>query len=263
LKIKDQVNLQNGFRYVKELLLQIHNYKIYSDYHKLLSAGVDVFSVKTDAFTIKQDDITVAEQVLKFSKDIGGWRLSKEEGIKLPTVQYSMVENRQIIVDALPFERINITDEWDVKEICKVFEEKKRVMVRANLPGSGKSYACEYMQSLGHKVLFVCPTNKLTQKYGNDGVTLNKFFGLSVSDEERLTKFDFGNYDTIIFDEIYFSSIQKLAKIKQFCDNNPDIIVIATGDTAQLPPITDYTNTKNIRNMLMNVLITFFHMKYF
>jgi hypothetical protein len=35
-----------------------------------------------------------------------------------------------------------------------------------------------------------------------------------------------------------------LAQIKKFCENNPDIIVVATGDTSQLPPIVDYTNTK-------------------
>ena len=41
-----------------------------------------------------------------------------------------------------------------------------------------------------------------------------------------------------------FSSIQKLHRIKQFCIDNPDKIIITTGDTSQLPPITDYTNTK-------------------
>jgi hypothetical protein len=117
-------------------------------------------------------------------------------------------------------------------------------MVRADLPGCGKSYACEYMKNLGHKVLFVCPTNELTQNYATEGVTLNIFFGMNMNDEENLSKFDHSNYDVIVFDEIYFSSIQKLHRIKQFCIDNPDKIIITTGDTSQLPPITDYTNTK-------------------
>jgi hypothetical protein len=41
-------------------------------------------------------------------------------------------------------------------------------------------------------------------------------------------------YDTIVFDEIFFSSIRKLARIKRYCDEHPDKIVIATGDTSQL-----------------------------
>ena len=116
-------------------------------------------------------------------------------------------------------------------------------MVRADLPGCGKSYACEYMTNC-YKVLFICPTNELTQNYSTEGVTLNRFFGISMNDEETMDKFDHSSYDVIVFDEIYFSSIQKLHNIKKFCSDNPDKIIIATGDTSQLPPITDYTNTK-------------------
>ena len=118
-------------------------------------------------------------------------------------------------------------------------------MVRADLPGCGKSYACEYMKTLGHKVLFVCPTNELLQNYNLDGVTINRFFGLSMDDEDSRKKFDCDEYDVIVFDEIYFSSIQKLSKIKKFCIENPNKIIIATGDTSQLEPIKEYTNTKN------------------
>ena len=56
LNITDRSDLQNGFRYIKELLLQFHNCKMYSDYNKLINAGITVCSVKTDAFTIKTCD---------------------------------------------------------------------------------------------------------------------------------------------------------------------------------------------------------------
>ena len=65
LNLKDKAQLQNGFRYIKELLLQYHNFKMYQDYYKLRSNGVDVCSVKTDAFVIKRCD----EERTK--KDIG------------------------------------------------------------------------------------------------------------------------------------------------------------------------------------------------
>ena len=55
-------------------------------------------------------------------------------------------------------------DEYDMVYICKFLEQYKRVMVRAEFAGCGKSYACKEMEKLGHKVLFVCPTNVLTQK---------------------------------------------------------------------------------------------------
>ena len=49
--------LVNGFRYIKELLLQYHNYAMYEAYTKLEAKGVKVYSVKSDAFTIHRDDL--------------------------------------------------------------------------------------------------------------------------------------------------------------------------------------------------------------
>ena len=48
-------------------------------------------------------------------------------------------------------------------------------MVRAEYAGCGKSYAARYMNRLKYKVLFVCPTNKLAQNNGVNGVTINIF----------------------------------------------------------------------------------------
>ena len=53
LTIKDKKDLTNGFRYIKELLLQIHNFRMYQDYYKLVEAGIHVNYVKTDAFLLK------------------------------------------------------------------------------------------------------------------------------------------------------------------------------------------------------------------
>jgi hypothetical protein len=68
-----------------------------------------------------------------------------------------------------------------------------------------------------------------------------------MNDEDNHKKFDHSEYDVIVFDEIYLSAIQKLSKIKQFCKDNPNKIIIATGDTCQLKPIEEYTNTKKYK----------------
>ena len=81
-------SLKNGFKYIKELLLQHHNFKMYSDYQTLTTNGIDVFSVKTDAFTIKEKDFAAAQACLHVHDDIGGWRLEKREDIKLPSDAY-------------------------------------------------------------------------------------------------------------------------------------------------------------------------------
>ena len=41
------------------------------------------------------------------------------------------------------------------------------------------------MTELGHKTLFICPTNELAETYGEDGITIYIFFGLGISEEEQ------------------------------------------------------------------------------
>ena len=98
------------------------------------------------------------------------------------------------------------------------------------------------MRNRGHKVLFVCPTNKLACKYGEHGCTVNRFFGIGLTDNSRMAMFDDSVYDTVVFDEICFCSVRKLAKIKQYCESHPENIDLATGDTNQLQCIDCITN---------------------
>ncbi len=56
---------------------------------------------------------------------------------------------------------IILQDKYDVDTICRHLEERRRIMIRAEFVGCGESYACKQMQKRGHKVLFVCPTEKL------------------------------------------------------------------------------------------------------
>ena len=65
--------------------MNIHNFKMYSDYQKLTNAGIDVFTVKTDAFTIKASDVEKAQDTINFYDGIGGWRPVSYTHLTLPT----------------------------------------------------------------------------------------------------------------------------------------------------------------------------------
>jgi len=144
-----------------------------------------------------------------------------------------------IEIKELETQQLNITDEWNVNELCDRFEKHRRVMVRAEFAGCGKSHACKAMERRGHKVLFVCPTNKLAQNNRENGVTLNTFFGVGMSENpnDKIGKFDDTPWDVIVFDEIYFANIRMLARIKRYSEQNPNKIILATGDTNQLETI--------------------------
>ena len=214
----------------------------------ILNNNIDVFSIKTDALTINMKDVDKAKELLHFGDTIGTWRVDKiGNDIRFPSVEFQQEQNKQIPTTTTHQENIPIQDEWNVSEICKAFEHHKHVMVRDDMPGSGKSFACKHLAN-NHKVLFVCPTNKLVQKYEDacniEAVTVNRFFNLTLDNETATREmFDSSGYDVVVFDEIYFCDIRKLAKIKQFVETNPDKIIIATGDTSQLEPIDSLTNT--------------------
>ena len=80
------------------------------------------------------------------------------------------------------------------------------------------------METRGHKVLFVCPTNKLASNYKEDGCTINKFFNIGLTEDTNMAKFDDSGYDTIVFDKICFCSVRNLARIKRYCDAIPRIL---------------------------------------
>ena len=67
----EDTQLENGFVFVKELLLQEHNFKMYDAYKNLWEADVNVISVKTDAFVIDPVHLELAQSVLTFSDKVG------------------------------------------------------------------------------------------------------------------------------------------------------------------------------------------------
>ena len=242
LNLKDKAQLQNGFRYIKELLLQYHNFKMYQDYYKLRNNGVRVYSVKIDTFVIQRYDEERTKMILNFHNGIGGWRINKYEDIKLPNVEYEIAKNEIIEIPTYKHTIIEIKNEYDTDNIIEAIKENNPMMIRGVYPGTGKSFICQKMVDKGYKVIFVCPTNKLLQEFEGDTLTLNNFFGINFGDV-KLEPFDYSGYDVIVFDEIYFSSLSTYWRIKQFVeDNKHNKIIIATGDTKQLKPIQPLTN---------------------
>ena len=92
LNLKDKDELENGDKYIKDLLLQQHIFSMYKAFFKLKNAGISVYSVKTDAFTIKAEDEEKARGLLNFHHDTGCWRVSKYDDIKLSHEPYKVVE---------------------------------------------------------------------------------------------------------------------------------------------------------------------------
>ena len=242
----DTKRLKNGFRYIKELLLQSHNLRMYLNHQTLINNNINVYSVKTDAFTVDADKIELVKSLLKFDNNMGSWRVSNTDDIAYPKQKLIKKLNIKIKIPKYEINILDVKDEYDRVAICQLLEEHKQVMIKANTPGCGKSYICEGMVDLGYNVIFICPTNKLVQKYeaANNkitSVTINKFFNIKMGDV-KLKSFDYSEFNVFIFDEIYCNDVHIINRIKNFIDTNKDKIIIATGDSEQLKPVNEITN---------------------
>ena len=256
LNTTDRKTLVNGYRYIKQLLLDYHNFAMYEAYNKLIAKGVKVYSVKSDSFTIHQDDLSKVrpnpnhfiksyrEGILNFETGIGNWRVSTSR-INFPTEKYKFRYNKLIQIPIQENEALDVVDEWDTEAICKQIIPCSPCMIRARFPGAGKSFIGQHFQKLGYKVLFVVPHNRLSQEIEGEATTLNMFFSIPVNKGDDLPSFDHSPFNVIFFDEIFMSNMYIYNKIREFVKNNPDKIIIGAGDTKQLPSIQALTNTQS------------------
>ena len=257
LSVSEKKTLINGFMYIKELLLQYHNFKMYEAYKTLSDNNIKVYSVKTDCLTIHEDDVDKVhgysfcrvwrEGLLKFGTDIGTWRLEEKKTITLPTQSYTYKFNEVPEIPKISNIKVEVEDEWDTKTICEKIMLRSPVIIRGKFPGTGKSYIGEYFQKMGKNVLFVVPTNRLLQEKEVEATTYNKFFSIAVHEDvgEKLPAFDYSPFNVVVFDEVYMSNLYVLDKVRRFSKENPDIIVIGTGDVKQLQGVEVMTNCQN------------------
>ena len=76
-----------------------------------------------------------------------------------------------------------VKDEWNTDEIIdEHILNNKRLMIRGDVPGTGKSYICQHLQNRNYKVLFVVPTNNV-QLYEPILNVMEKHFGWSEGNE--------------------------------------------------------------------------------
>ena len=125
LNLTDTKPLKNGFRYVKELLMQHHNEFINTSYKTLIQNGIKIYSVKNDAFTLKESDLDRAKQLLDFTPGIGHWRTSKIQDIIYPPIKMTYNTNSKIEIKELKTNKIEVLDEYDTENICTYFIEYK------------------------------------------------------------------------------------------------------------------------------------------
>ena len=110
LNLSASTGMTNGFRYIKELLLQHHNYFMQEALDKLTAEGIPVYTVKTDALTVHASFLERCKQLLDFEPGLGKWRVSKTaEEIIFPQEHVELKENREMAISVISSELIPLT----------------------------------------------------------------------------------------------------------------------------------------------------------
>ena len=146
ITVTDKATLRNGYVYIKELLLQHHNFKMHTDYTKLKENHIGVWSVKTDAFVIRKEHLRGAKNLIEFSDRIGGWRHEKSKNIAEPTEQWTPQKNEMIPIPVFSNETRPIENEWDTESIAKDIMTHNPMMIRSKYAGGGKSHSKAFQQ---------------------------------------------------------------------------------------------------------------------
>ena len=183
--------------------------------------------------------------MIKFSTKRGGWRAEDNKQVSPPSDIYKIKVNELSEIPTYNNVKIRVKDEYDTKSICEQIVSCNPCVILGDVPGTGKSYICEYFRKLNYNVLFVVPTNFLGQQCDCESTTANKFFSISIEEDDRLPIYDHSPYNVIVFDEIYFNDYKVYCRIDKFIqENKHNKIIVATGDTNQLPTIKPLSNTK-------------------
>ena len=215
-------------------------------YKRAIQVARPIVAVKTDALTFAGLDADVKKE--HTFEGIGLWGV-KCGSAKLPDIQHKVRPSTFVPVahDALPVVKLHVEDEWNRLEMGTLLETNNFVLLLGDLPGVGKTDALKHHCDKA-TTLFVASMNKLTTDFSVSGfhaVTADRLLGLRVGDENAHDThgINVDAYTTIVFDEIFFHGIPKLARIKAFIQlreklpNHMPRKFYATGDPYQNPPI--------------------------
>ena len=84
LNLSAEASLTNDFRYIKELLMQRHNFYLNKCWELRAENGVDVYTGKTDAFMSQQTQLHKTRGLLSWEEGIGSWQLNRTDVAKFP-----------------------------------------------------------------------------------------------------------------------------------------------------------------------------------
>ena len=156
-------------------------------------------------------------------------------------------------------------DEWDRTAMADAamtaLQVSNRLIWLSTYPGCGKTECSVQVQqrlrSQDVRTLNVVAYHKARSMLSEKGidpadvVTAHFFFKVDSCDRDKGGMMDITDYKAVHFEEIFLLGDTMINRIYRFALSSPDVIVTATGDPYQIPPIGDffseYANYEDVR----------------
>ena len=252
VNVVEEKRLTNGLSPIKDMVYLSQRLKMYNLYNKMTQLGLTVVGCKTDSLYYTGSDQVIKENFI-LGKNIGDYKI--EEGKYLPTKLMTLEKNE--LISIADYNKVNVktfADEKNTEEINKYIDSKKRLLIKGEFPGVGKSTMCKKYDD---DSLFILPYNRLCQNLkteGYDAITYSRAFGLYKDDVElkNIKQYDLSQFDTIVFDEALLYTPDRLKRLDKLMSLYPEKTFMSTGDTDQRSPI-GFDNEVYLR-MCMNII---------
>ena len=246
---EERVDLVDGFFPIHHAVSDFVRIQLYK---RAREVGRPLVAVNTDALWFAGAEVAVPKEHTLCG--IGKWGV-RAGGLRVPDAAHKARTSTFVptAVATICVEALHVKNEYDSAEMGALLDAHNCVIVLGDLPGVGKSTALE-MHCCKDTTLFVAPTNKLKAHFALafHAVTLDALLGLRVVGDTGDGSLDGGAQDmagiaafsTIVFDEVFFHTVPKLARIGSFMRKHATLEdgftqrkFFATGDPFQNPPI--------------------------
>ena len=240
--------LTDGFLPIKEMINDIQRLKLYDMCKTCEKHGIEVHGIKTDCVLVRRRAGPKLLRVFANQIDpdvIGAYKIELDKDLYGECIVMPENNNDSDLLTHTVSNTIELHDEYDKDELGKVNQEHRCILYLATDAGCGKSTAssCGYQKE---HVLFVSPFNKQClelKQDGYDAVTMNKFFGKGLTENNLGKPYDWTGKKLIVFDEVLLNNLYYLGQVKRFVELYKDEVqIIANGDVNQLAPINFNVN---------------------
>ena len=256
---------EDGFLPIHKLVYDSVNFSMWKLKQEFESKGARVLGIITDTLLVHKADAHLLDYPTSYPDSVSSMGQIKNDGPK--DISFRKVIRVQaepnLRVPEKPFCKVfELTDEWNLQELIKLFGDGGYWVVTGAVPGTGKTYAvCFYAKSTGKKYAVACFSNEQGLELKNKkckieghppdckfqqhpALTLYKLCGTTVGKEDEARNSgkvvideDKFKPEIVIIDELGLHDSINRKMLKRYMKKHPEIQFIATEDSFQLQPI--------------------------